>query len=78
MAGNLLWWKGPPRLTNQSEWPRDIVTTAIHESEAEAKATRAVFKLAVEPTNPSGEILTKFSLAQQSCKSKRMDFSICV
>ena len=62
VTGNLLWWKGPPWLTNQSEWPRDIVTTATHESEAEAKATRAVFKLAVEPTNPPDEILTKFSL----------------
>ena len=61
VTGNLLWWKGPPWLTNQSEWPRDIVTTATHESEAEAKATRAVFKLAVEPTNPPDEILTKFS-----------------
>jgi hypothetical protein len=49
-------------LTNQSEWPRDIVTTATHESEAEAKATRAVFKLAVESTKPPDEILTKFSL----------------
>jgi hypothetical protein len=62
VTGNLLWWKGPPWLSNQSEWPRDIVTTATHESEAEAKATRAVFKLAVEPTNPPDEILTKVSL----------------
>jgi hypothetical protein len=62
VTGNLLWWKGPPWLTNQSEWPRDIVTTATHESEAEAKATREVFKLAVEATKPPDEILTKFSL----------------
>jgi hypothetical protein len=34
VTGNLLWWKGPPWLTNQSEWARDIVTTDI-----EAKPT---------------------------------------
>ena len=34
VTGNLLWWKGPPWLTNQSEWARDILTPDI-----EAKPT---------------------------------------
>ena len=62
VTGNQLWWKGPLWLTNPNEWPRDVVTTATLESEAEAKATRAVFKVAVESTNEPDQILAKFSL----------------
>ena len=62
VTGNQLWWKGPLWLTNPNEWPRDVVTTVTPESEAEAKAARAVFKVAVESTNEPDQILAKFSL----------------
>ena len=62
VTGNQLWWKGPSWLTDPNEWPREVVTTASPESEAEAKTIGAVFKVAVEPVNELDRLLAKFSL----------------
>jgi hypothetical protein len=37
VTGNLMWLKGPPWLTYQSEWPRDIVTTATMKAKPRPK-----------------------------------------
>ena len=47
---NVLWWEGPNWLKDPPGWRPDIVTTATPESEAEAKATKQVFALAVNGT----------------------------
>ena len=57
-----MWWEGPSWLANPNEWPRDMVTTATPESEAEAKATKSVFNVAVNSPDESDQILAKFSL----------------
>ena len=62
VSGNQLWWEGPSWLADPNEWPRDMVTTATPESEAEAKATKAVFNVAVNSPDESDQILAKFSL----------------
>lgn len=51
-------------MTNPNEWTRDMVTAATPESEAEAKATRDEFKVAVEPTNEPDQIWVSFPLTK--------------
>ena len=60
----MLWWEGPNWLKDPASWPPDIVTTATPESEAEAKATKQVFALAVNGTESDvfDELLSKRSL----------------
>ena len=57
-------WEGPNWLKDPASWPPDIVTTATPESEAEAKATKQVFALAVNGTESDAfdELLSKGSL----------------
>ena len=43
-----LWLSGPEWLPNPEKWPRDIVTKANKETEAEAKRTKEVFAVAVD------------------------------
>ena len=61
---NVLWWEGPNWLKDPASWPPDIVTTATPESDAEAKATKQVFALAVNGTKTGvfDELLSKGSL----------------
>ena len=61
---NMLWWVRPNWLKDPASWPLDIVTTATPESEAEAKATKQVFALAVNGTELDvfDEMLSKGSL----------------
>ena len=42
-----LWWEGSTWLKDPGSWPPDIVTSATPESDAEAKATKQIFALAV-------------------------------
>ena len=60
----VLWWEGPNWLKDPASWPPDIVTTATPESEAETKATKQVFALAVNGTESDvfEELLSKGSL----------------
>ena len=61
---NVLWWEGPNWLKDPASWPPDFVTTATPESDAEAKATKQVFALAVNGTKTGvfDELLSKRSL----------------
>ena len=61
---NVLWWEGSNWLKDPASLPPDIVTTATPESEAEAKATKQVFALAVNGTESDvfDELLSKGSL----------------
>ncbi len=43
-----LWFKGPPWLTKEGEWPEDIVTSPSKESLAEAKVIKEILTIAVE------------------------------
>ena len=45
--GNRLWWNGPEWLSNRESWPRDIATTPTAESNAEVRATKQLFALAI-------------------------------
>ena len=63
-TANQLWWKGPSWLTNQDEWPQDIVTIATPQSRAEAKITKEVFNAAVESTDQLDKVFEKFSLSK--------------
>ena len=63
-TANQLWWKGPSWLTNQDEWPQDIVTIATPQSRAEAKITKEVFNAAVESTDQLDKVLATFSLSK--------------
>ena len=44
-----LWLKGPPWLTNENDWPADIVTGPSVESQAEAKVIKEILATAVQP-----------------------------
>ena len=61
---NVLWWEGPNWLKHPASWPPDIVTTANPEYEAEVKATKQVFALAVNGTESDvfDELLSNGSL----------------
>ena len=43
-----LWWYGPEWLSNTELWPKDIVTEPTPESNAEAKAVKQIFAVAVD------------------------------
>lgn len=61
---NVLCWERPNWLKDPASWPPDIVTTANPVSDAEAKATKKVFALAVNGTKSDvfDELLSKGSL----------------
>ena len=56
-----LWWRGPEWLGNPERWPPDIVTSATRESQAEAKATRQIFAVAIAATDELNALLEKCS-----------------
>jgi hypothetical protein len=59
---NQLWWNGPEWLADQQNWPRDIITSATKESDAEAKVIRQIFAATVEENSKIEELLSKFDL----------------
>ena len=59
---NSLWWNGPTWLKEQDSWPPDIITVASPESNAEAKASKQIFALAVESNDVMDELLLRSSL----------------
>ena len=58
---NVLWWEGPKWLKDPESWPTDIVTTATTESNAEVKATKELFALAVEQEDELDNLLAKLT-----------------
>ena len=59
---NSLWWNGPTWLKEQDSWLPDIITIASPESNAEAKAAKQIFALAVESNDVMDELLLRSSL----------------
>ena len=62
MIGNQLWRRGPLWLTKVDEWPDDKTTLPASESKAEARATREVFKAAIELNDDPEQIFAEFPL----------------
>ena len=62
VSNSKLWWYGPDWLPNQELWPEDIVPEASVESNAEAKAVKHVFAVAIDQENEIDEVLKKFPL----------------
>ena len=54
-----LWWEGPTWLKDPGSWPPDIVTSATPESDAEAKATKQIFALAVHEEDAFDDLLSR-------------------
>ena len=55
-----LWWYGPEWLSNTELWPKDIVTEPTPESNAEAKAVKQIFAVAVDEGSDIDKVLQKF------------------
>ena len=62
VSGNQRWWKGPDWLVDPEQWPPDIVTAPMPESECEAKAVKEIFSAAVDSKDKFDELLEKFPL----------------
>ena len=85
-AGHLssLWLPGPEWLPNREEWPEEIVTSSNKETEAEARLTKEIFAVAVEPKDDLDELLEKHVFWRtvrvtgwvgrfsQNCRSKKL------
>ena len=56
---NQLWWKGPEWLSDPGKWPPDLVTAHTAESNAEVKATKELFALAVKANDELDDLLSK-------------------
>ena len=56
---NQLWWKGPEWLSDPAKWPADLVTTPTAESNAEMKATKELFAMAVKADDDLDHLLAK-------------------
>ena len=56
---NQLWWKGPTWLSDPKTWPPDLMTTATTDSNAELKATKELFALAVGTEDDLDKLLAK-------------------
>jgi hypothetical protein len=54
-----LWWYGPEWLSNTELWPKDIVTEPTPESNAEAKAVKQIFTVAVDEGSDIDKVLQK-------------------
>ena len=57
-----LWWYGPEWLSNTELWPKDIVTEPTPESNAEVKAVKQIFTVAVDEGSDIDKVLQKFPL----------------
>lgn len=56
---NVLWWKGPEWLSDPGKWPPVLVTTPSAESNAEVKATKELFAMAVKSNDVLDNLLAK-------------------
>ena len=56
---NQLWWKGPEWLSDPAKWPADLVTAPTAESNAEMKATKELFAMAVKADDDLDHLLAK-------------------
>ena len=56
---NQLWWKGPKWLSDPEKWPADLVTVPTAESNAEMKATKELFAMAVKTDDDLDHLLAK-------------------
>ena len=56
---NQLWWKGPEWLSDPAKWPVDLVTAPNAESNAEMKATKELFAMAVKADDDLDHLLAK-------------------
>ena len=54
-----LWFRGPPWLTKESEWPEDIVTSPSKESLAEAKVIKDVLTVAMKSEQDDLDIIAE-------------------
>lgn len=61
---NKTWWDGPKWLSEQENWPPDVVTKASKESDAEAKIIRELFASTVEVPDSFDNIMAKFGLSK--------------
>ena len=61
VTNHALWRNGPEWLSNKASWPPDIVTSATHESLAEAKAKRDLLSVAVAAADELDDLLEKSS-----------------
>ena len=57
MSNRDLWWNGPEWLAQEDRWPPEIVTASTRESQAEAKATREIFAVAIPATDDLDAVL---------------------
>ena len=58
---SVLWQEGPKWLKDPESWRPDIVSTATTESNAEVKATKELFALAVENEDELDNLLAKLT-----------------
>ena len=56
------WWYGPTWLPDRNLWPEAIETQPSPESEAEKKAMKEIFAVALPADYPFREILDKFTV----------------
>ena len=56
-----IWWKGPAWLSDPGTWPPDLVTVPTVESNAEVKAIKELFALAVEKEDELDDLLSKLT-----------------
>ena len=59
---NELWRKGPPWLSNPSEWPADKRLEATPETKTEAKQVKEIFAIATTERDIYDELLDKYQL----------------
>ena len=61
VTNHALWWNRPEWLSNKASWPPDIVTSAMQESLAEAKAKQDLLSVEVAAADELDDLLEKSS-----------------
>ena len=65
VKGDKLWWKGWHWLSQNEQWPPDVVSTATKESDAKTKVVKQIFASTIEVPNDSfNNLLTKFDMSK--------------
>ena len=54
-----MWWHGPDWLSDPEKWPQDIQTYSTDETQAEAKAVKELFAVAVQEPRPDTDELDR-------------------
>ena len=62
VTGLQLWWRGPEWLSALTSWPKDIVTQASQQSDAERKVQREIFAADIKISDKLDRVLEKFDL----------------